>query len=403
MPLGLPAPSYMSRGAPDRTGRGNSGPITPTNNYTSGGTGGNTGFRGGGGQPPTGSQSGGRPQINGAQYAPPRDPHSQQSMQTTGPTPGQGSITRWDGTTTSGSMDPYASPENRSMSGFRAETAAIDNWYEQQAYMSQAYNNANMQDAWLRTAENIDYLNMGRDHINATYGNDQAMLAAQREQQVDLVAKQLGVDRTYAEAIWRNMQQDIGNRRGTAAEQLAIQNWLTGQNKKHTGTERDLAFARNRAEFDTRWRNLGYAATAAGSYTSAGHRADRQDAKINAFLGNANANLGYDRSMDSLRAGERTDALGYRSTLDALQNQWNNGYAGYNRDIAGNNISMQGVGNTGRQFDIRGNQLGLDRQNALNQNAWNQSQAAWQGRGTMQQQAQQQAQYLANLAAQAFG
>ena len=390
MPLGLPAPSSMSPGALGRTGN-NPGsrhqtyvpPPTPPNPS--------------GGRLPTGGYTtGGQPLEQGQpHYIPPRGGMDTPSPGTTTPQ-GSGGI-------------PQAKPATPVPMDLDTQRQAYDSaqamneWYKQQAYMSQAYSNASMQDAWLRTAENIDYLNMGRDHINATYGNDQAMLAAQREQQVDLVAKQLGVDRTYAEAIWRNMQQDIGNRRGTAAEQLAIQNWLTGQNKKHTGTERDLAFARNRAEFDTRWRNLGYAATAAGSYTSAGHRADRQDAKINAFLGNANANLGYDRSMDSLRAGERTDALGYRSTLDALQNQWNNGYAGYNRDIAGNNISMQGVGNTGRQFDIRGNQLGLDRQNALNQNAWNQSQAAWQGRGTMQQQAQQQAQYLANLAAQAFG
>lgn len=392
MPLGLPAPSYMSPGAMGRTAQGGGSKPTPTPTTTPGGY---APTRGPGTTPTGPSTPGG--------YAPPRNDNPFNWWDPPAPVPGEGSLTRSGGSSsTAGSMDPYASPENRSMSGYRAEVAAMDDWYKQQAYMNQAYSNQNANNNFLRMQGELNYLGMGADHINSTYSNDRALLDIQRRAQVDLAARQLGVDRRYAQAMWDNLQGDIGNRRGTAKEQLAIQNWLTGRNRQHTGTERDLSFARNRAEFDTTMRNLGYRATAAGAYTSAGHRADRQDARIAGFLGNAGANLNYGRSMDQLRAGERTDALGYRQTLDSLQNQYNNGLAGYNRDMAGNDVARAGIDNTSRQFDIRGNQLGLDRQNALNQNAWNQEQAFWGAGDRAATIRQQQAQYLAQLAAQAF-
>ena len=383
MPLGLPAPSYMSPGAVGRTGQGggsNGTTPTPTGTTTSGA--------------PSSSPPANNPYTYADDFT--RQMQEEQRRQQQGyqlPQSETDNVIDFTQKVPNSQGVPY---------GVADSAAAMNDWYKQQAMLSQAASDQSATNNFLRMQNKLGYLSGSADHINATYGNDSALLDAQRRAQVDLAGQQLGIDRNYAQAMWDNLQSDITNKRGTAKEQLAIQNWLTGRNREHTTTERDLNFAQNRATYDTRMRQLGYAATGAGAYTSAGHRADRRDAGIAGFLGNANANLGYNRSMDQLTAGERNNALSYRSTLDSLQNQYNNGLAGYNRDMSGFGVQQAGINNTAGQFDIRANQLGLDRNQALNQNTWNQQQALWGAIDRNSSIAQQQAQYLANLAAQVY-
>lgn len=277
----------------------------------------------------------------------------------------------------------------------KREQDAYARWLESTGQSIQGAFNSQIAGAKASTQNQLALLNMRYDQLGANYGFDRALLDNSRYAQVDLARDQLGVDRTYAQAHWNNIQQDINNRRGNASTLYAIQQWLSGKTKNDLVGRRDLGFAQNMLNYRKQMRGLASAAIGAGAFTSQGHRDSRAETLETKHQSDRATRLDFSRAFNQLRAQDRRDALDRLATLQGLQTQWNQGLAGYNRDMANFGINSRGLDNLAARFRIQADQLADALRFAQDENLNQQIQT--EGQQTVSGLTQQQIQALVQL------
>ena len=254
-------------------------------------------------------------------------------------------------------------------------SALMNRWLNSQSALAGANFKSGMNYNALDSAADAAYYGNNAGYINSSYGNNMGLLGEERYRNVDLARGSNDEDRRYVTQTWSDLQRSLTNQRGTTDASQKIKNWLYGQNVGFNTRNRDLGYNQAALTRDNQWRSNTTDATNRGARSSRGFGLDQQAAANQYQQAYNTATLGYDQTGANLTAGHQQDFQSYRAALEQLDAARRTGQNNYTHGIFG--IDQQGriIDSMGRTYDIQGNQLGVDRDRSLNDNAHSQTSA----------------------------